>query len=171
MATVIDVSCTWKCWNFSSDEERQVCRSVLHISQDPIQGNGQKKGVFWDCIEKYYNQNKPIGGGHRLAKSLETKWSVIKYNVAKFIGIYNQVLDCRELGTSLDDVLQNLLELYKVKHPKQHGFVFIHCWLVLKDVPWWMEKPSEVRQRTVARASLAGRNARQRLIAPLSPQE
>lgn len=39
-----------------------MCRSVLHISQDPIQGNGQKRGVFWDCIEKYYNQNKPIGG-------------------------------------------------------------------------------------------------------------
>jgi hypothetical protein len=153
--------------NFSSDEERQVCRSVLHISQDPIQGNGQRKEAFWNRIETHYNQNKPTGGGHRPARSLETKWDTIKHDVAKFIGVHSQVLGCRESGTSPNDVLQNALELYKVKHPKQQCFVFIHCWLVLKDVPRWMETPGEVRQRAVAAASPA-RGARRRTMP--SPQ-
>jgi hypothetical protein len=126
MATT-DVSCARKGRNFTSDEERQVCRSVLHISQDPIQGNGQRKEAFWDRIATHYNQNRPAGGDHRLSRSLETKWGVIKHDVAKFIGVYNQILGLRESGASLDDVLQNALELYKVKHPKQHSFFFIHC--------------------------------------------
>jgi hypothetical protein len=144
-----------------------VCRSVLHISQDPIQGNGQRKKAFWDRIAMHCNQNRPAGGNQRPSRSLETKWGVIKHDIAKFIGVYNQVLGCRESGTSLDDVLQNALELYKVKHPKQHSFLFIHCWLVLKDVPCWMEMPSEVRQHAVARASAAGIGARRRSTPPL----
>jgi hypothetical protein len=56
----------------------------------------------------------------------------------------------------LDDVLQNALELYKVKHPKQHSFFFIHCWLVLKDVPRWMETPSKVRRRGAAACCCEG---------------
>jgi hypothetical protein len=153
MATVVETSRARKGRNFSSDEERQVCRSVLHISQDPIQGNGQKKEAFWDRIATHYNQNRPTGGGHRPARSLETKWGAIKHDVAKFIGVYNQVLGCRESGTSPDDVVQKALELYKVKHPKQQCFVFIHYWQLLKDVPRWMETPTELRQRAAARAS------------------
>jgi hypothetical protein len=49
---------------------------------------------------------------------LETKWGTIKHDVAKFIGVYNQVVGCRELRTSLDDVLQRALELYKNQAPE-----------------------------------------------------
>jgi hypothetical protein len=141
MAAVAETSRARKGRNFSSDEERQVCRSVLHISQDPIQGNGQKKEAFWDRIATHYNQNRPTGGGHRPARSLETKWGAIKHDVAKFIGVYNQVLGCRESGTSPDDVVQKALELYKVKHPKQQCFVFIHCWQLLKASPSGWRRP------------------------------
>jgi hypothetical protein len=41
----------------------------------------------------------------------------------------------RESGVLVDDMLERMLELYKVKHPKQQSFVFLHCWLILKDVP------------------------------------
>jgi hypothetical protein len=136
--------------NFSSDEDRQVCRSILHVSQDPIAGNGQRKEAFWERITTHYNRNKPIGGGERPSRSIETKWGTIKHDVAKFIGVHKQVSSCRESGSSPDDVLQNALELYKVKHPKQHSFVFLHCWLILKEVPRWMETPGE-RQRVVAK--------------------
>ena len=73
----------------------------------------------------------------RLNRSLKTKWKVIKYNVLKFCGVYtiNLVLLLREFGTSLEDIFDCMLDLYKVKHPKQQAFVFIHCWRLLKDVP------------------------------------
>jgi hypothetical protein len=170
MATATEVSRPRKGQNFSTDEERQVCRSVLHISQDPIQGNGQRKEAFWNRIEAHYNQHKPIGGGDRPARSLETKWGAIKHDIAKFIGVHSQVLGCRQSGTSSDDLLQNALELYKVKHPKQQSFIFLHCWLVLKDVPRWMETPGEVRQRAVA-ASSPARGTRRRSTVSLPAQE
>ena len=36
--------------NFCKDEEEQLCRSVLHVTQDRIVGKQQKTGVFWDWI-------------------------------------------------------------------------------------------------------------------------
>jgi hypothetical protein len=104
--------------NFSTDEERQVCRSVLHISQDPIAGNGQRKEAFWECITTHYNQNKPIGGGERPSRSLETKWGIIKHDVAKFIGVHKQVSSCRESGSSPHDVLQNALKMSSFPTPQ-----------------------------------------------------
>lgn len=141
--------------NFSSEEERQVCRSFLQITQDPVVGNGQRSKAFWERVGVHYNRNRPAGGGERPARSLETKWGIIKHDVAKFVGVYKQVYDCRESGTSLDDVLQNALELYKVKHAKQQSFVFLHCWLLLRDIPRWMESVPESRQRQAGRSSPA----------------
>jgi hypothetical protein len=116
-------------------------------------GNGQRQEAFWNRISTHYNLNRPSGCGECPTRSLETKWDTIKHDVSKFIGVYNQVVACRESGTSADDVLQNALELYKVKHPKQLCFVFIHCWLILKDIPRWMETPAETRQCAVVRTS------------------
>jgi hypothetical protein len=49
---------------------------------------------------------------------LETKWGVIKHDVAKFCGVYKSVVALNESGTFVEDVLERALELYKVKHPK-----------------------------------------------------
>ena len=70
---------------------------------------------------------------------METKWGILKHDVAKFCGVYKIVLSCRESGTSLDDILERALELYKQRHPKQRPFVFLHCWRILKDVPRWSD--------------------------------
>ena len=133
--------------NFSSEEERQLCRSFLHVSQDPIAGNGQRAGAFWDRIARHYQDHKPQGREDRPARSLETKWGVIKHDVSKFVAVHSQVLNLKESGTSLEDVLQRALELYRVKHPKQQGFLYIHCWTILKDIPRWFESVVEVRTR------------------------
>ena len=60
--------------NFSSEEERQLCRSFLHVSQDPIAGIGQRTRAFWDRIAKHYQEHKPTGREDRPSRSLETKW-------------------------------------------------------------------------------------------------
>jgi hypothetical protein len=133
--------------NFSSEEERQLCRSFLHVSQDPIAGNGQRAGAFWDRIARHYQEHKPQGREDRPVRSLETKWGAIKHDVAKFVVVHSQVLNLKESGTSLEDVLQRALELYRVKHPKQQGFLYIHCWTILKDIPRWFDSAVEVRVR------------------------
>jgi len=42
---------------FVVEEDKQVCRCVLHVSQDLITRNGQKNQVFWEQIAMHYNNN------------------------------------------------------------------------------------------------------------------
>jgi hypothetical protein len=84
---------------------------------------------------KHYYNHKPEGCRKGLVRFLETKWSTIKYDVAKFVGIYKLVLALKESGTLLLNVPEHALELFKVKHLKQQSFVFIRYWTILKDIP------------------------------------
>jgi hypothetical protein len=133
--------------NFSADEERALCRSFLAVSRDPVCGNGQRNTAFWDRITTNYNHNKPRSCPIRLARSLESKWSHIKHDVAKFTGVFKQVSDCRESGAFADDVLERALEYYKDRHPKQQAFAFLHCWHLLKEVPRWWQSAQEIQRR------------------------
>jgi hypothetical protein len=58
----------------------------------------------------------------------------IKHDVTKIVGFYNFQLASNESRTTLEDVLSKVLELYKFKHPNNASFVFLHCWLLLKEV-------------------------------------
>jgi hypothetical protein len=133
--------------NFNADEERALCRSFLAVSQDPVCGNGQRNTAFWERITTNYNANKPRSCPIRPARSLESKWSHIKHDVAKFSGVFKQVSDCRESGASAEDVLERALEFYKDRHPKQQAFVFLHCWHLLKEVPRWWQSPQDIQRR------------------------
>jgi hypothetical protein len=61
------------------------------------------------------------------ARSLETKWGAIKHNATKFCGNYQIVATLNKRGEFSENTFQEVLELFKAKHPKQGSFVFIHC--------------------------------------------
>ena len=96
----------------------------LAVSQDHVCGNGQRNTAFWDRITTNYNHNKPRSCPVRPARSLESKWSHIKHDVAKFTGVFKQISDCRESGASAEDVLERALEYYKDRHPKHQALHF-----------------------------------------------
>jgi hypothetical protein len=148
--------------NFTADEERCLCRSFLAMSQDPVCGNGQRKTAFWERITTHFNRTKPRYAPIRPARSLESKWSHIKHDVAKFVGAHKQVSDSRESGVSAEDVLERALEYYKDRHPKQQPFAFLHCWVVLKEVPRWWQSAMEVQRRNVGEGAAAATMARGR---------
>ncbi|XP_024401721.1 uncharacterized protein [Physcomitrium patens] len=127
-------------------EETQLCRSYLHVLQDSGVENKQKAGSFWHRVQVHYNCNRPQGCGERPARSLETKWGMIKHDVAKFIENYGAVRAEAESGTSSEEMLQKALELYRSRHPSNQSFTFIHCWLVLKDAPRWKDAREDVRK-------------------------
>ena len=158
--------------NFSQDEERQLCKSVLHVSQDPVTGNGQWATAFWERIINHYQENRPGGCVERPMMSLEMKWGVIKHDVNKFYGVYKSVSSLRESSISNEDILDRALELYKVRHPGQQPFFFLHCWRLLREVPRWhdlvsmtggqpVRSPTAVPKRKTppASASLASNGA------------
>ena len=140
------VGCKGK--NFLRVEKEQLCRSVMLVSQDRVVGNQQKAGVFWERITEHYNKNRP--DGVRPLRSLETKWALIKHNVSKFVGIYNQIQLLHKSGSSAADTMRDAKELYRQKSPKNTDFLFEHCWLLLKDCPRWADgwtQPSTPRKR------------------------
>lgn len=139
--------------NFVREEEEQLCRSVLHVSQDRITGNQQRAGVFWERIHEHYNLHKPFG--ERPSRSLETKWGHIKHDVSKFIGIYSQVVKLNKSGTSAADTLRKAHDLYKSKHVKGCNFYFEHCWNLLKEHPKWADGWSQVKPPTAKRKALS----------------
>jgi hypothetical protein len=147
MATLTHSSRARKGRNFTTEEEMQLCCCQLCISQDSIVGNGQRREAFWERVCTHFNQHRPRGLGARTARSIETKFGVIKHDVSKFYGAHGFCVNNKESGQSLDDVLQAALDLYKVQHPKHQSFVFLHCWLILKEHPRWMETPGERSQR------------------------
>jgi hypothetical protein len=46
--THVNLTKTKKGKNFKAEEESQLCRSFLHVSQDPIVGNGECSITFWE---------------------------------------------------------------------------------------------------------------------------
>ena len=129
------VGCKGK--NFVRVEEEQLCKSVMLVSQDRVVGNQQKAGVFWERITEHYNENRPEGV--RPLRSLETKWGLIKHNVSKFCGIYNQIERLHKSGSNAADTMRDAKELYRQKSAKNSDFLFEHCWLLLKDCPRWAD--------------------------------
>jgi hypothetical protein len=54
--------------------------------------NGQKSITFWDRVQNHFNESYLISCAPRFARSLKTKWGIIKHDIAKFIGNYIVVL-------------------------------------------------------------------------------
>jgi hypothetical protein len=55
----------------------------------------------------------------------------------KKFGCYNCVRVLNESKTTLEDVISKALQLYKLKHLNNASFLFLHCWLLLKEMFRW----------------------------------
>ena len=133
--------------NFSQDKEGQLCRSFSSIYPDPIVGSGQKPTTIWTQICEDYNIRRPRGREERSYHTLETKWFVIEHVVAKIASRHAQCKDLWEFGTSNADVIAQALDLYQRQNVKGATFVYMHCWLLVKDIPRWNESYVEVAKK------------------------
>ena len=124
--------------NFSTDEERQLTRSVLSISQDPICGNKQKHWTYWKRIASHFN-SACVFTEDRSPRSLETKWRQIKHDISEFVGAVSQVRRLHKSGISEADVIQCAHKIYKNKNPKNLEFGFEHCWCLVRGFLCWAE--------------------------------
>jgi hypothetical protein len=52
-----------------------------------------------------YNVHLLVGCNQRPSHYLEMKWGCIKHDIAKFVDVYQQVLNVRKFGLQLDDNL------------------------------------------------------------------
>jgi hypothetical protein len=126
------------------DEERQLARSVLAISKYLNVGNEHKSSALWERIYEHHDNFNPVV--HRGARSLESKWGVIKHDALKFMGCYQQIKRLNESGVGEVDIIRMAKVLYRTKSTKNVEFTYEHCWSIVKDYPRWADGVTITRQ-------------------------
>jgi len=58
---------------------------------------------------------------------------MIKHDVAKFIGAYNEGKRLNKSSTKEVDIIRMVKDLYRTKTVKNIEFMFEHCWELVKD--------------------------------------
>lgn len=98
-------------------------------------GNEQWNDPFWDEITMHFNVHVLMSSCH--VRSLESKFHMICHDMTKLKGCYAHVDHLNMNGTNREETLEKVLELYNIKVLKNHDFLFMHCWWLLKDTPKW----------------------------------
>ncbi|OQR88160.1 hypothetical protein ACHHYP_07296 [Achlya hypogyna] len=96
----------------TDDENLTLCKAWVSASENAASGTGMKYTALWEAISAAFKTLAPAGTPDRSARSLETKFSLIKHDTAKFSGLYAQILDLKQSGTNLDDIEAAALRLY-----------------------------------------------------------
>jgi hypothetical protein len=91
-----------------ANEEKQLCWSMFHVLQDPLIASGHNNQAFWKRNTIHYNNNRPLCCVEHLARSLKTKWGMIKHNVTNFCG------NCQVVAT-LNKKVVSLLKMHSKK--------------------------------------------------------
>jgi hypothetical protein len=97
---------------------------------------------------------------------LESKWGSIKHDVAKFIGVYKQIVRLNKSGTSAADILRMARELYQTKSAKHSEFTYEHCWLLVKDFPKWADGWCTNKQATPSKRKATSSDHKSQTEAP-----
>jgi hypothetical protein len=151
-----------KLGNFNPDEDKNLVKSWLEISCDPIISNGQKRDRMWERIMKRFNSRR-ASNPKRSLRSLQSRWDTIKGEVTLFASYYADSIRENPSGMSDGDkvcflcratlhsvcMFQPLLThlfLVQTTHAignfaavLQRKFAYLHCWELMKDTPKWQD--------------------------------
>ncbi len=100
-------------------------------------------------MQNHFNKLHLASCAPRFARSLETKWGIIKHDVGKFVGHHTIMLALCESGIGTEDALQKAFDLYETKHPKHQTFIFTYAWYVLKEIPWQVNLREETKETSL----------------------
>jgi hypothetical protein len=70
--------------------------------------------------------------------------------VLKSVGVYASVVVLNKSGVSQEDTILKVQDFYLAMQRMNQAFSFLHCWLILREVPCW--KITLMRQPLVAAA-------------------
>ena len=138
--------------NFSPCEDIRLCRTHVHISQDPIQDINQTSATFLQIVADHFNSLE-VNNCKSTQKSLESRWGLIQRKCNIYNGYYLNVKALNESGTTEVDIQQKTQVMYKEAQKTifdnagnlrdKQPFRFMHCWLYLKDnLQWFYRDPA-----------------------------
>jgi hypothetical protein len=122
--------------NFTADEDADLCRAWLAVSQDATAGTDQRAETFWGRVmEEFVAMSS---GETRTIQSLQTRWSSLQANVSKFCGYLAAVKNEEHSGWSPENILKEALHRYA--DFRKSAFDSMACYEILKDAPKWHVK-------------------------------
>ncbi|XP_038684894.1 glutathione S-transferase T3-like isoform X2 [Tripterygium wilfordii] len=125
--------------------------AYLNICLDPVIGNQQKLGAYWERIEKYFNENKESENIFRTKGSLQHRWDKIQREVNKFCGHYAKIEGRQQSGYTDQDKIMAAQQMFK--SIEGHAFHFLHCWHELRHHPKWLMDQSTKKTKNTKNAS------------------
>ncbi|XP_024004314.1 glutathione S-transferase T3-like isoform X2 [Eutrema salsugineum] len=131
-------------------EDIILISSWLNTSKDPVVGNEQKSGTFWERISNYFAASqKPSGTVNREAIQCKQRWQKINEAVCKFSGCYDAATRARTSGQNENDILKMAHEIYFNDNKKK--FTMEHAWKELRFDQKWCDQTSAKKEGSCKR--------------------
>ncbi|XP_024004131.1 glutathione S-transferase T3-like [Eutrema salsugineum] len=122
--------------SWSPADDTLLISAWLNTSKDPVIGNEQKLGAFWDRIATYYAASH-TSGDVRGPGQCKKRWHKINDLVCKFVGAYDTATRAKGSGHNETDVLKQAHAIFYKDHNKK--FILEHCWKELRNDQKWCE--------------------------------
>ncbi|KAJ9562549.1 hypothetical protein OSB04_007709 [Centaurea solstitialis] len=123
-----------KCRPWTLNEEVELAKSWVEVTEDPTIGNYKKRvDNYWTSIKASFDTRMNYDPKVRSGDALPTKVRMLIASVSKFACVYNNVANSRTSGE--DDVM--VLNRAKDRYHRENGksFPYEHAWRVVKDSP------------------------------------
>ncbi|KAA1127222.1 hypothetical protein PGTUg99_031876 [Puccinia graminis f. sp. tritici] len=86
---------------YQEDEDVQLCKSWLEVSQDPLNSTNQAANTFWNRITDHFQV--AMKDKSRTSVSIKSRWQLLQRRINKFCGCIQQVEQANQSGTSKID--------------------------------------------------------------------
>ncbi|KNE87890.1 hypothetical protein PSTG_18716, partial [Puccinia striiformis f. sp. tritici PST-78] len=132
--------------NYGDEEDLQICKSWLDVSQDPLNSTNQAADTFWTRVAANYTEVIP--DTTRTWSSIKSRWQLLQHAVNSGCGCVEQVDLAKQSGTTVEDRFVRAMQLYqalsvtgkKTKKPKKpQKFTHMACYHVLCKAEKWKQ--------------------------------
>ncbi|XP_013745969.2 glutathione S-transferase T3-like [Brassica rapa] len=134
-------------------EDMVLISSWLNTSKDPVVGNEQRSGAFWNRIATYFAASPKIAATEqRESTHCKQRWHKINDQVNKFCGSFEAATREKTSGQNENDVLNRAHEIFFTNHRKK--FILEHAWKELRNDQKWCATATSKNEGNTKRRKL-----------------
>ncbi|KAL2894979.1 Glutathione S-transferase T3 [Bienertia sinuspersici] len=123
---------------WSHEQDQDLCKSLLTISNNAVVGADQSYGDLWEKIVQYYNRWRTEGPEVDVEKA-SNHWYKMSTEVSKLNGCYIQVKDTHPSGHDKGQIIEMAIKLWKNRNKTNRNLPYLHSWKILRDQQKWKE--------------------------------